>query len=310
MSKLNFIFVLILNLCACSVASQEGNSPGKVHLQNLAQYRSQLLLSSQEELKEFHKVIDKLSLNDFESEVFKEMLYKLIADKKVYDYSNETILRFFKKDFPNIKFREELTLNDIEVISENSEILESILDGVLKRKYPFSLDVNTSFFDEFYFYKIDSTDIVGEIGAGLGNFSVLVSALEPQIELFVNEINKKNSQYIEEKFKNQTDKKVKIILGNKKSANFPLSKFDKIIIRNSFHHFKYKKNMLHSIKESLKADGVLYLNEPTTELSSDTCKKILPENEVITKIIENGFTLEETKEFGERLLLKFTITNK
>ena len=277
----------------------------------MSEYRSQLLLSDLAELEKFRIVIDKLSLNNFENEVFTEMLYQIIIEKKICRYANRMILHFFKKDFPTIKFKEELNENDIETISNNSELLESILDGVMKPKYPFSLDVNTSFFDEFYFYKIDSTDIVGEIGAGQGNFSLMMSILEPKVELFVNEINRKKSQYIEKKFKDKDrpDKKVKVILGTKRSANFPLNKFDKIIVRNSFHHFSNKKSMLNSIKESLKQDGILFLNEPTIELinSDDPCKKILPKNKVVSKIIENGFTLEETKVIGERLLMRFTI---
>ncbi|MEP6734971.1 MAG: class I SAM-dependent methyltransferase, partial [Chryseolinea sp.] len=51
----------------------------------------------------------------------------------------------------------------------------------------------------------------------------------------------------------------KIALGKEKSTLLPLNTFDKVIIRNSFHHFSYPDDMLRNCKALLKDGGKLFI---------------------------------------------------
>jgi SAM-dependent methyltransferase len=85
---------------------------------------------------------------------------------------------------------------------------------------------------------------------------------------------------------------------------------DKIIIRNSFHHFKKPRNMLSSIKLALKPKGELYLYElvPPENKEDWRCKKVMKTKKIKKICKKNGFLIVEEKMVGtDKILLKFVM---
>lgn len=306
------ILVVLLLISSKSICQTE-EFPTKEQIKNLSDFRSNLLLNNTEEIIKLNKVLNKFSQNDLRSETFSEMISKILLYKNLYHFSTRMLSHSFEKKFPNVKVSEKITASDIYTIAKNNELLELILAQVLKPNFPYSLSRNTNFFKEYSFYEISKGDRVGEIGAGLGEFSLLLAIIDKQIELTVNELNDQRLNYIQKKFEFHSkyieNDKIKIIKGDKRLTNFETRTYDKIIIRNSFHHFKKKKDMLESIRKSLKKDGALYLYEPfigyTT--SEDPCKKIMDKEKFLNLMEENDFHLEKTAQLDAWYLLKYTV---
>lgn len=256
-NPINILLFLIL-IASVSFAQTE-DIPTKEQIQNLSNFRGELLRNNKENLLDLDTLLKKFTEEDFNSESFSEMISKTIINKHIDHFSSDLIVHFFEKDYPNLSISDKITVSDINTISKNNEILEMILTGVINPEFPFPLGKNSEFFKELSFYEIKKGDKIGEVGAGLGGFALLLAIVEPEIELSINEISNKPLWYSEKKFNFHSEyidkENIEFVLGDKKSTNFEEGVFDKIYIRNSFHHFKKKKKMLNSIKKSLKEDG-------------------------------------------------------
>ena len=100
-----------------------------------------------------------------------------------------------------------------------------------------------------------------------------------------------------------------LVQGEITSTNLEGLDLDKIIIRQSFHHFSRKKEMLSSISKSLKPDGRLYVLEATKDHPDNYCRCLCDEamrsKRIIKKITSNGFKLEEILVVGFSYLFVF-----
>jgi ubiquinone/menaquinone biosynthesis C-methylase UbiE len=179
---------------------------------------------------------------------------------------------------------------------------------MLKPTYPFTVNPKSDVFKELEFYKIAKGERIAELGAGNGTFSILLGLMSKEINITVNEIEVGFLQYIKRKLENNDGEldasKFELIEGKKSSANLPENQFDKVIIRNAFHHFSKKEKMLVSIKEALKKDGKLYLYEPVLTTGSN-CKMVMSKEDLLVEIEKGGFVLEEEGLVDGTLLLKF-----
>lgn len=106
----------------------------------------------------------------------------------------------------------------------------------------------------------------------------------------------------------KNDSEIILIKGKKKETKLP-EPVDKIILRNTFHHFKDKKAMLKSIKGSLKKDGKLFINEYIDDQSGTEkpCKHILTEIEIKKRLQKAGFELTKEMWMDKMLLMEYQI---
>ncbi len=284
-------------------------------IKKLTEFRSEILTKNKYALTQLKLLTDRLNVEniDIKGEAFYELVTLSYIAKSLFNFSNEKILYAIDKYKFQNKINYKFNENDIETIVSNFELLQLIHIDVLRSKFPFSLEKNSDLFAEYSFYNFQQNEKVGEVGAGDGTFSLVTGLLFNKLYLFVNDI----SPTFEENLKNYYKgfdtfldlDKIKIVQGNKKSTNFEVNSLDKIIIRNSFHHFKKKEKMLQSIKISLKEHGELYLYEPFDGLTDhdEKCKKIMELNECLEVIQKNGFKLEESKQLDTRMFLRFSV---
>ena len=275
-------------------------------VKTLSHHRSELMAAAPESTFELKTILENWSAKESDSERIKNLIFQIQFGIKVLGWSCEKIQKKLKETYPGFILAEEFSEKEYDVLSQNADLLNLITLNILKSKYPFQIESKSSVFRELEFYEFKQNESIGEIGAGNGMFSTLLSLLDKDLALFVNELgfNKirflKKSMY--ENFASDHASKIKIIKGKKRKTNFENQSLDKIIIRNSFHHFSKKEAMLVSIKEALKPEGILFLNEPW--ISEKGCKERLEKSEIKSILQQNGFTIEKEMEFKDILFLK------
>ncbi|MBK7869536.1 MAG: methyltransferase domain-containing protein [Saprospiraceae bacterium] len=160
------------------------------------------------------------------------------------------------------------------------------------------------------FFNIQPGNKVGELGAGSGWLSLLMSILYDSTTFYVNELGSfavaqmqsNSSLYLtEEQLEN-----CHFTVGSYTSTGLETNELDIIIAVDAFHHFSDKLSMLQSIKWSLAKNGRLCLVEqiraPGT--SDYFCPQALEKWELEELLQQNGFI--KTK---EQLLLGQATSN-
>lgn len=232
--------------------------------------------------------------------------------KQTHDLPNSLVLKNITKVYGNYIPAEEITENDVEVIAANYQLIDLITVDVLGEKPPYVLNKNTQLFKELDFYGIESSDRIAEIGAGDGTFSLILAILNKDLRIAVNELDKKYLEYINRKLSasqaSLDGEKISVVRGSKKSVELTEGSYDKIIVRNSFHHFKRQDAMLQSIQDALTPEGILYVNEPVQETDpyEEVCNELMKRRDVIAAIEANGFKLAGEERVGDRVLMKYT----
>lgn len=303
--------MIILSFIPTIIFSQNYEISLQELIEKLTEYRSKIISENKSSINNLRLLEHKWGEFDIHTEEFKNLALNIIISKKVYDFSAKSILRAIRKECPECKLKDKITEEDIEILGENYELLDLILEDILKPTYPYVLNANTEMYKEIEFYKINNNDKIGEIGAGNGTFSIILGMLNKELNISINELSYSFIKYIEQKVsKNNVlfqGDKISIIKGEKKTTNFEGGKYDKIIIRNSFHHFSNKDKMLESIRRSLKPNGRLYLNEPIKELDPEEkiCKDLLTKEKLINEIERNGFDIEKQEQLEYGVLIEF-----
>lgn len=110
------------------------------------------------------------------------------------------------------------------------------------------------------------------------------------IDFLQNKINR-NRELL---FKNE--RFIDVAIGKKKYLNLS-KRVDKIIIRNSFHHFSKKEKMLNSIPNYLNTNGMVIFIEPMKPniTSIDSCDKKLDYQTIIEYINSSPLKIIEEK---------------
>jgi ubiquinone/menaquinone biosynthesis C-methylase UbiE len=88
---------------------------------------------------------------------------------------------------------------------------------------------------------------------------------------------------------------VETILGSEKSINLPKHSLDKILLVDVYHEFSYPVEMIESIKNALKPNGLLFLIEYMGEDSNVPIKKIhkMTERQSVLEMKAAGLKLKE-----------------
>lgn len=154
---------------------------------------------------------------------------------------------------------------------------------------------------EMELYRLQPGDVVADIGAGQGWFEGYLMITAEELDIYAEDIDKryiKNMHHVVDKYatlrpKPQTNT-IHYVLGTTEQTNLPPNHFDKIIIRETFHHFSEKDEMLQDILSKLKCDGKLCLYEPKVEqtIYSKACESYILDRSALIEVMErNGFVL-------------------
>ena len=142
---------------------------------------------------------------------------------------------------------------------------------------------------------IGINDTLADIGAGSGYHVFKLTSLATSGLVYAVDIQ---DEMLEELRKNKAIGQVKnleIIKGGEKSVNLPENSVDKVLMVDVYHEFNYPKEMLASIKKSLKADGKIFLIEYRGEDDDVPIKKIhkMTKKQAIKEMRAAGMKLEQ-----------------
>lgn len=283
-------------------------------IQKIQEYRQFEMLNNRNATLELRYLFEKWDSIGVSERDLSRLTFNVDAAISLEDFGLKRVRKIIKKLYPKFPADTFFTEKEYEIIGKNSGLLNLIHIGILKNKYPFGIDPNSKLFRELEFYDIQPSDTIGEIGAGNGCFSLIVNRLFPQSNLYVNELGSSKLKYIQYQmlraFSLFNLENIHLVRGRRKSVEIPMGILDKVIIRNTFHHFTKKEAMLNSIKASMKPDGIMFINETTLDIvvsKEDVCSKAMDSKEIERIVSQNGFELVDKIEIEQDVIFKYKL---
>lgn len=154
-------------------------------------------------------------------------------------------------------------------------------------------------------------DSVADIGAGTGFFSFLMTdAVGPEGTVYAVDIAKNFIDYMDGKAQEYGLKNVVTIHNDPRSTGLEPDSVDAVFICDTYHHFEYPFDMLASIRDAMKDDGVLVIVD-FERIAGETREFVwnmvrAGKGHFTDEIIDAGFELIEEVPFTEKhYILRF-----
>jgi ubiquinone/menaquinone biosynthesis C-methylase UbiE len=144
---------------------------------------------------------------------------------------------------------------------------------------------------------IDKNSVVADLGAGSGFYTFRIAPKVKQI--YAVEIQDDALHYLKEKSKTLKVDNVVVQKGTEKSTNLPENSLDLIIMVDVYHELLFPREVLQSIRKSLKPNGKLLLIEYKGEDPQIAIKEEhkMTVRQVSKELDANGFKLEKNGQF-------------
>ena len=285
-------------------SAQEPVKANDILIRNLSEYRNSQVINNTPENQLFNATLEKWRELEPDEEKLKYFIfncqYSDLIEGNDFEYTREASM----KRTDNSALSTSFTENELNALAQKVAFLLLICDDVFDVAYPYKIKNNHNF-NELEFYNLKEKDVVADIGTGQGNFSLLLHLSKNDIKVYSSEIRDELLHFNKSQIANYINDPDSFVLvkGNKKSLNLP-EKVDKIILRNTYHHFKKKKKMMKAIRASLKPGGQLLMKESLRSFSEKDCDQRLSEQELKKEIRKFGFLIAEELMMDHTLYLK------
>jgi ubiquinone/menaquinone biosynthesis C-methylase UbiE len=103
--------------------------------------------------------------------------------------------------------------------------------------------------------KLKATDVVADIGAGCGYFSLLMAAKLPQGKVLAEDIQQEMLDLITKRAKEKGVKNIETILGTIEDPKLPENGVDVVLFVDAYHEFDHPFEMMTAIVKALKPGG-------------------------------------------------------
>ncbi len=301
-----FTILIILIAFSNSLQGQKLDSIYYPLIENISTLRTIVLQKDIEALYQFDSTIKRWSTIEPNDEHLGTFMFQVEYCIAFLNWD----LKKVRKEFEDLEYGKRLaplvTNEELQSLCDNSFLNQLIRYGILKRDYPFPIN-HEGVIHEIEFLDLEKGMKIADVGAGRGIFSILLALTKLDLTIYINEINDDLLDSIEEVLSTyfQNYHSIYLVKGSKKNANLP-SGIDRVFIRNSFHHFSKKKQMLNSIKKSLNDDGLLIIHEALkSEEPKDECSKKMDEASLRKEMAKYDFVLIDEMRKGQVIVLKY-----
>lgn len=201
--------------------------------------------------------------------------------------------------------------DDLDIIKRNAHLVDFLNEGLLKRNYPFPLDEKNSLFSEFQEYGLKDSLKIGEIGAGSGLISLLIASVYDHLEIYMNELDWSLLKYMEDRISQfptlRQSNNLLVVKGSRKTTNLEGKNLDLVFMRDAFHHFSKKQEMVASIYQSLNEQGFALVAEHVTDgmTGPPSCSKAMKKADIIQIFEAGGFLLVGGRSNEQDYIFKF-----
>jgi ubiquinone/menaquinone biosynthesis C-methylase UbiE len=109
--------------------------------------------------------------------------------------------------------------------------------------------------------ELEDDDVVADIGAGSGYFTLRLSKLVPQGKVLAVDIQPEMLEMIEQKMQQHALENVETILGEIDNPALPEAEVDLVLMVDAYHEFSHPREMMEGIVASLAPGGRVVLAE-------------------------------------------------
>lgn len=252
----------------------------------------------------------RLSRNDVSGDVYAKV--KVLDQRMIIKFNRHvSMTSLYSIDREYAKARKEIyswTSKICKFINRSIEYYNA--DGIM---------VNDSvFLSEVQLYEFKAGETIADIGAGSGYFEIVLSRFCDSLQVYANDIDSVSISHLttQLKFLDLNDERnitYNTVLGNAKSSLLPSASFDKVIIRNTFHHFTYPIEMLEDCKRIMKKGAKLFIVDILVDEvdRSPACMLHLSRTVFLNYLTTNGFVLtkETNLEYDKFKLFEFQLAH-
>ena len=141
--------------------------------------------------------------------------------------------------------------------------------------------------------QIQRSDVIADIGAGAGIHTFLMADKAPSGKVYAVDIQQEMLDAITRKKQEKGIPNIKTVRSFPQSANLPMAVLDKVLLVDVYHEFEFPREMMNSIHESLKRDGMVYLIEYRKEDPNVPIKELhkMSEAQAVKEMYAAGFEL-------------------
>lgn len=314
------ICALLLCLLFASPIHSQVDSLDQRLIHATMEFRDHFLVKSSD-FKEIQALLDRWKSLEANDPIRNYLTANIVYGIQMYNVDLKRIKKLTRKQLKKRDLEsaltEGLTQNDIDVIKENQELFSFMHMDYIESKFPFKVSLDLPYRDEVNFVDIQPEETVADIGSGSGDHILLLALFYPQNDFILTEVNYAITRFLEIKLKEnedlffRQDRNIEVVRGEKDDVNLG-KRVDKIIIRNTFHHFSKKEKMLNSIANSLNDGGSVIFIEPieSPKRYMGYCSKRIPYDEVMAYIKASPLEIVEEKVEDYTLYLRCVLKNQ
>lgn len=146
---------------------------------------------------------------------------------------------------------------------------------------------------------LEPNDVVADIGAGTGYFSLRIAQQVPQGEVYAVDIQPEMLNAIAFLKEEQQITNIETVLGEEDNPNLPPASIDLAFMVDAYHEFAYPREMMEGIVQALKPGGRVVLLEYRQENPMIMIKPLhkMTQKQVKKELKAVGLKWQETKEF-------------